>query len=386
MLLTILFLVSCKTERYEKFKKPICGEWIFVRVGSDSDINNKKGEGKRKVFEQAPKRFENLNYRKGYIFYSNGSCEDKRGYFKQIDGKSHDERRTVFLGTDTKYEIEDDSLKIFNLVDSTWKGIKIRSITPDTLTLEVNDTVYFKYARINYKTDKAQSFDMIIVSTSDCYGTCPISSTCIDKYGNYIFYGQNYTTKSGLYKTKTDQSLYLRIENNFKKADINNLNENYWANWTDDQTISVTFIKNNQIHKTVSDYGRQAPREFYWACIQLQYLYQRLNLKPFSANTTKPVFIVHTYFENNDKVCELLGSEAFYLTTELYKGKASNHKFDKKYILRYRDFKGSWQNFWTDGRYYEYKKNKKTTIIDLGYNFLMRNNLNERFRQKNEYD
>ena len=260
--MTVLFLTSCKTEREEKYKKSICGEWIFVRVGSDNDIKNEKNKKRNKELEQLPTGFENSNYRKGYIFYSNNSCEDKRGYFKRIEGKSREDRRTLFLGTDTKYKVEDDSLKIFDLADSLWRGIKIRSITSDTLTLEVQDTIFFKYAKTNYKIDKAQTFDMIIVSTSACFGTCPISSTSIDKYGNFIFYGQAYTTKKGLFISKTNQDLYRRIEMNFKKANIDKLDNNYSANWTDDQTVSVMFIKDNKIYKTISDYGRQAPREF----------------------------------------------------------------------------------------------------------------------------
>lgn len=386
ILLTVLFLVSCKTKREEKYKKSICGEWIFVRVGSDNDSINELKKKRNNLFEPPPLHSENRNYRKGYIFYSNNSCEDKRGYFKRIKGKSSENGRTLFLGTDTKYKIEDDSLKIFDLADSIWRGIKIRSITSDTLTLEIKDTIFFKYAKTNYKIDKAQTFDMIIVSTSACFGTCPISSTSIDKYGNFIFYGQDYNTKTGLYKATTNQDLYRRIEKNFKKANIDNLDENYSANWTDDQTISVTFIKDNKIYKTVSDYGRKAPRELYWAYTQLHYLYQKLDLKPFIVNTQEPLSIIPACFENKGKICELTRSERFYFITELYKGKVLKHDFDKKYILKYWDAKDSLQTILTDGRYYQLGKNDRVTTIDLGYNFVTRNNLNSKFRKKNEYD
>lgn len=384
--MTVLFLASCKTERDEKYKKPICGEWIFVRVGSDNDKRNEERKRGKMQIELPPPISENSNYRKGYIFYCNNSCEDKRGYFKRIKTKSRENGRTLFLSTDTKYKVEDDSLKIFDLADSIWRGIKIRSITSDTLTLEINDTIFFKYAKTNYKIDKAQTFDMIIVSTSACYGSCPISSTSIDKYGNFIFYGQDYNTKTGLYKTKTDQDLYRRIEKNFKKANIDNLDEDYSAKWTDDQTISVTFIKDNKIYKTISDYGRKAPRELYWAYTQLNYLYQKLDLKPFIVNTQEPLSIIPACFENKGKICELTRSERFYFITELYKGKLLKHEFDKKYILKYWDAKDSLQTILTDGRYYQLGKNDRVITIDLGYNFLTKNNLNKKFRKKNEYD
>jgi len=386
ILLIVFYLAACNTDREEKFKKPICGEWIFVRSGSDNEERNKEKKRDKKQNELPPSIFENLNFRKGYIFYSNNSCEDKRGYFKRIEGKSREERKTVFLGTDTKYKIEDDSLKIFDLAACIWRGIKIRSITSDTLTLEVKDSIFFKYAKTKYLIDKAQTFDMILVSTSACYGSCPISSTSIDKYGNLIFYGQGYNTKSGLFKSKINQDYYRRIEMNFKKANIDKLNENYSVNWTDDQTISVTFIKNNKIYKTISDYGRKAPREFYWAYTPVSYLYQKLDLKPFIVNTQEALSIIPACFENKGKICELARSERFYLITELYKGKVLKHEFDKKYILKYWDAKDSLQNISTDGRYYQLGNKDKITIIDLGYNFLTKNNLFKKFRKKNEYD
>lgn len=386
LLSTVLFLTSCKTEREEGYKKAICGEWIFVRVGSDNDsINEARKKGKN-LLEPPPSLCENKNFRKGYIFYSNNSCEDKRGYFKRINTKSRENGRTLFLGTDTKYKVEDDSLKIFDLSDSIWRGVKIRSITSDTLTLEIKDTIFFKYAKTNYKIDKDQTFDMIIVSTSACFGSCPISSTCIDKFGNFIFYGQAYTTKNGLYISKISQDLYHRIEMNFKKANIDKLDENYSANWTDDQTVSVMFIKDNKIYKTISDYGRQAPRELYWAYTQLSYLYQRLDLKPFIFNTPEPVSIYPASFETNGKICDLTRPERFNFITELNKGKVLNHEFEKKYILKYWDAKDSLRSIFTDGRYYQLGNNGNSITIDLGFNFLQRNNIFERFRKKNKYD
>ncbi|MRX68715.1 hypothetical protein GJU42_12135 [Flavobacterium resistens] len=44
----------------------------------------------------------------------------------------------------------------------------------------------------------------------------------------------------------------------------------YIASHTDDETISVTFIKNNKIIKTIEDYGQEAPTEFQWAYIPFE--------------------------------------------------------------------------------------------------------------------
>jgi hypothetical protein len=57
------------------------------------------------------------------------------------------------------------------------------------------------------------------------------------------------------------------------------LNESYEANHTDDERIIVSFIKNNKIIRTVSDYGHEAPEEFIWAYQPLRYLYQQVKLE-----------------------------------------------------------------------------------------------------------
>jgi len=386
ILLIVFYLISCKTNRDKEFRKSICGEWIFARVGCDND---KRNEEKKRGQEQVvlpPPIFENSNSRTGYIFYINNSCEDKRGYFKLIKSKSREERETLFLGTDTKYKVENDSLKIFDLADSIWKGIKIRSITSDTLTLEIKDTIFFKYAKPHYKIDKAQTFDMILVSTSACYGACPISSTCLDKNGNLIFYGQSFTSKEGLFESKIDKVLYKRIEQNFKKANIDTLYDRYSVNWSDAQTVTVTFIKDNKIYKTISDYGHKAPREFYWAYTSVNLLYQKLNLKPFATKGLIEFPRSYTYFENRGQICCLEKSESFYLFTEICKSKEVQINFEKKYVIEYRDTENKKKKILTDGRYYQLEQKNKTIIIDLGYNFLTRNNLLKKFRTKTVND
>jgi hypothetical protein len=372
ILLTTLFLASCKTEKEEKFKKLICGEWTIVKV-----------EGKKKFSDnEVPPPLHNGKQNTGYIFYFNNICEDKRGYFKKTEGESHWDRITIYLGTKTKYKIVGDSLKIQNLVDNSWRCTKIRSITTDTLTLEENDTVLIKYVKANYKINEALTFDQIIVSSSECYGACPISDISIDKQGNVIFSGQSYTTKKGLFSAKINQSNYYTIERDFKKSDIDKLKEDYPGNWTDDQTITVTFIKNHKIYKTIRDYGNQSPSEFYWAYTPIRFMYQKLDLKPLTVNTKEEFSIRYIYFENKTEICSLTKSESFFLATELYKSIEVQHNFEKKYTIEYKDNDDRERKILTDGQYYQLELNGKKIIFDLGYNFLKRNNLYRKFKKK----
>ena len=379
LLLIVFFLTSCKTNRDEEFRKSICGEWIFAGVGSDNKkINEEFKPGNRWI--DSPLDIPYYNHlRTGYIFYSNNLCEDKRGYSVGKIGEN-------LLGIDTKYKVENDSLKILDLDNSVWKKLKIRNITSDTLTINVNDSTFLVYTKCNYKVVKTQIFDQIIVSTSPCFGDCSIGSTSIDNQGNFIFYGQGFTEKEGLYISKINKELYKRIEQNFEKASIDKLSESYVVNWTDAQITTVTFIKDNKIYKTISDYGRKAPREFYWAYTPVSLLYQNLNLKPFVTTEQIEFPMSYTCFKNRGKICCLEKSESFYLFTEICKSKEVHTNFEKKFVIEFRGTENIKKKILTDGRYYQLEKKDKTIIVDLGYNFIERNNLFKKFRTKTDND
>jgi len=379
LLLIVFYLTSCKTNRDKEFRKSICGEWIFASVGSDNKKINNEFIPEKKGIDSPLDIFYHNYFRTGYIFYTNNLCEDK---FDISDGKVGEN----LLGLDTKYKVENDSLNIFELTNGVWKRMKIRNIISDTLTLEVNDSTFIKYAKCNYKIDKTQTFDKIIVSTSPCFGDCSISSTSIDNQGDFIFYGQGFTTKEGMFLSKTNKELYKRIEQNFKKADINTLHERYAVARTDAQTVTVTFIKDNKIYKTISDYGRKAPRELYWAYTPVSLLYQKLSLKPFETKEHNEFPKSNTFFESKGRICCLEKSESFYLFTEICKSKEVRANFEKKYIIEYRETGNNKKKILTDGRYYQLNQNDKTIIYDLGYNFLTRNNLLKKFRIKTEND
>jgi len=379
ILLTVFFLTSCKTYRDKEFRKSICGEWIFVSVGSDNKkINDEFKPGNRWIDSPLDIPYHNY-YKTGYIFYNNNLCEDKFDYSIGKIGEN-------LLGIDTKYKVENDSLKILDLTNSVWKRMKIRNITSDTLTLNLNDSTFLIYTKCNYKVDKAQTFDQIIVSSSPCFGDCSIGSTSIDNQGNFIFYGQSNTKMEGLYVSKTNKELYKRIEQNFKKAYIDTLYERYAVNFTDAQTVTVTVIKDNKIYKTISDYGHKAPRELYWAYNPVNLLYLKLNLKPFATTEQNEFPMSYTCFENKGLICCLEKSESFYLFTEMCKSKEVHANFEKKYVIEYWETKNNKKKIFTDGRYYQLEQKGKKIIFDLGYNFLTRNNLLKKFRTKTEND
>lgn len=372
-ILTILALFSCKSEKEQQLEKDIVGEWTYIRT-----LDIRKPNANDELLPPPPPFRRNTS---GYIFNEDKSCENKLGYYKRIEGNEREERKIIYLGNKTKYKIEYDSLKIFNLLDNSWQSQKIFSITNDTLTIQTSDSLFAKYVRIKYQLKPNETYDKIIVSSSGCYGACPILDISIDKNGNVIYLGKRYNTQNGFFTSKISKVEYQNIETNFKKAEIKNLKDSYQANRTDDETVTITFVKNDKIVKSITDYGRQAPAELIWAYSPVRFLYQQINLKPLKPEITNfPKWSIS--FETNQKICNLTKSESFYLLTEIFKGKEVVQKFDSKYKIEFWNDNDKKEILFTDGRIFKFTN--KT--IDIGYNFLTENNLTTKFRNKNEYE
>lgn len=370
ILLTALCWVSCKINNDEKYKKAICGEWTFAETQVTAKTTH----------SPVPAKYMKPYAKEGYVFYPNNVCENKLGYYEFRRGKTRIDSKVFFLGNDTKYKIEDDSLKIFDLIDKVWKSKKIHSISQDTMKLSVRDSTYEIYTRTRYQVHNFMHFDKIIISSS------AFKKLSIDKNGNVIFVGGYFSSKKGQYVAKVNVQDYLKIERNFNKSDINRLLENYSADCTDQSTVSVTFIVNDKIYKTISDYGRESPTEFKWAYFPTLYLYQRLDLKPISETNIIGHSTILLNFETPTKFLNLSQSEEFYLLTELCKSKETKHKFKKKYTIEYwEDYNDSnTKTMVTDGRYYELEKDNSRITLDLGYDFILRNNLMRKFEKKEQ--
>lgn len=374
-LILFFILYSCQTNNDKKLQKDILGEWIYIKT----DDQRKPQTNNNHNIPPPPPPFG--SHKEGYAFLENNIAEYKSGYFKMIKAQERENRKTYFLGTETKYKIENDSLKIFDLESKIWKNQKIESILGDTLTTKIEDSIFAKYARTKYNINPDENYDQIILSSSGCYGSCPVLNISIDNNGNIIYFGQHYNTQNGFYKSQITKSQYQKIQTNLKKADIMNLKDNYEGSWTDDETITVTFVKNNKIVKSISDYGRQSPATFVWAYTPIRYLYQQIKLSPLK--TEELLFPIRRIsFKKGNQICDLTKSESYYLFTEIFKGKQTNDTFEYKYYIEFWNDEDRKEIVHTDGRYFKFKN--KT--IDIGYNFLTANNFTTKFRLQDKYD
>ena len=380
LFLALLTLFSC-VSKSQQFEKQIIGEWTLTRSINENIPVKDTGD------IPPPPPPPPGNYTKGYIFEQNGTCEDKNGFFR-LTRKAFDDTKVSFLGTKTRFIIVSDSLKIFDRSTYTWNNTKIYSIKDDSLILKTEDDILEIYTKQIYHYRKNESYDKIIVSSSGCYGPCPIADICIERDGNVIYYGQRYNNPDGLFTSKISKKEYLNIETSFKKADIPNLKENYIAGGSDMETITMTFIKNNKIVKTITDYGHQSPAELIWAYSSSRFLYENLKLVPYiySNNNNYLLLIRNISFKTNQKIYILSKSEGFYLKMEFFNGKEVSQKFEKKYKIEYYNPDDKKEIIYSDGRYFTSTINGVQRTIDLGYNFLTQNDLIRKFRKINNFD
>jgi len=351
----------------------ILGEWKVVKV---IDIKKTKDPNE----PPPPPILYKIEYN-GYIFKQNHVCEDKLSYCKFVDKTDKYASGILYLGKTTQFKIENDSLKIFSLSSNMWKSKKIFSLTPDTLILLNSDSTLVKYVKPVYHVNEKLSFDKIIVSSSGCFGSCSIGDIMIEKSGKVYYYGVKFNTINGYYTSNIPSSKYQEIEYDFKKSNIDTLATWYHASRTDDEEISVTFIKDGRIYKTISDYGHESPPDFFWAYWPVRFLYQQLKLAKIQKdiNGYKNRFVA---FENKQAICKLSDSESFYLNNLLlFHSKTTQEKFESKYKIQY------WQNdteqtIYTDGRFFRIKNKNQSITLDLGYNFLEKNDLIKKFIPK----
>ncbi len=359
--IAFLFLSACSDkEKQKNNEKYILGDWVKIPnrdTLSDGDI----------IIE--PQLFKI-----GFSFLENHIFESKSGFFKYLDKKNsllfEDFIPPQYLGNRSKFTITDDSLKFYSLSKKSWEGYKILTLNNDTLIVRKDSTIN-TFLKLKSKLNKTPSFDKIILSTSACFGPCPILQIIISTKGDVVFYGQNFTSKKGIYSGKITKAEYEQLQNNFRKTDFSVLKNKYEAGATDLSTTTTTFLKGDTIYKTVSDYGGDAPTQFVWAYEPLVNLYQTIKLSPLKYPEYMSSLHSLLAFQKGDQIFGLAETEKFLFQYYLMNGKISTFKFKPRFKIqafKEPDLKGRY-NILTDGRYFTLISNGKPVTIDIGFNF-----------------
>lgn len=329
------------------------------------EVNNSRliiGEWKTKKTKD---EYEIYSTNHGYQFLPNGKCEYKPGFWKK--GK-HNYSPYTFLGTSTRYKLRGNTLRVYNPSKHNWKKATIEFHSNDTLLLEYRDGSMDYYYRMNYSTKKTELYDEIIVSGSGCFGNCPIDNTYLKKDGTVLYYNEEYYPFI-LYQLKLDSAALSKINLQFVKANIEGMKTYYTKDVTDDETITVTFLKNGKIVKSILDYANSAPEEFYWAYTPVLYIYQQRPRTPITA-TPNYLKIQNLNFESKKERSDLRKSENFYLWSLLLGGKEVQHPFETIYTLDYNSRDSVQQTIKTDGRLISEGAPATAFLICVGSNII----------------
>ena len=362
-----MLVVGCRENDVTKnhigqHKLNIVGEWLLDTIDDGARI------------------FDRYNF----AFHSDGTCDNKNGFYMPIDPGTSDRCGTcsVYMSTKATYQIENDSLRITDQNGNPWLNFKIDKIGPTEMVLiKSSSSERPNLARYHFKSvpppvGENVPYDAVIVTRGACFGTCPINGTYIDKQGEFYFNGIGYNSQNNFLTSKGNTSTFKAFEKQFNKAEITKLKDDYFYGATCGATNYVTFIKNGKIYKTISDYMSASPALFQQTYEKLSYQYQKLNLD-YVYNRKFDHRIVLGAFEGKKERYCMSDSEEFYLRVLLEKSKASNAAFEAKYKLgtfNWEEVTDSVKRIDTDGRYFRIVMyDGESQQYDIGFNFIERN-------------
>ena len=133
---------------------------------------------------------------------------------------------------------------------------KDKKAAKDTVTA---DTLQYSTLSNNFieikKSHPAYTIESISLSTSECFGTCPVFSMMINNKGVVDYDAGDNNPQQGKFKTilpnKTKDTIFQYLND----IDFPNLKDNYAVAWTDQPTNTLTILYDNGKSKSIKDYG-----------------------------------------------------------------------------------------------------------------------------------
>lgn len=357
----VLCFISCKKNTFNP--NLLVGDWEFITPKTIYDNNIE---------------ISTTYYRSDFRFEKDSIFKLNDGFFQRVKGNKNSQYK--YMGQESKYYLDHDSLYILNPVTNKYFAQKITHLSKDTLAVydkEEKTTFYYKKKKFEKPTQITLS--QITLSLEPCFGTCPASSISIDSEGNIVYFGESNTPNIGLFKGKVDTKLFEEIVLELNKIHFTTLKNKYSVgNVTDLSGLSVSFIKDNNIFKTIYSYGNAEPRNLKGILNKIIYAYQKANLEkinydyPIVGSTFPPKF--------------LLNSESFYLQTLLLKATKTDSTFMATYYQKsslilpenfdYEKYEQMQRSIETNGRYFKMEnKNHHFSTFDIGFDFFKANEI-----------
>src|ERR1051326_40727 len=126
----------------------------------------------------------------------------------------------------------------------------IDSLMTDTLVYKFGDIV-----EVNSHSAVSHRIEKISISTSGCFGTCPVFSMYIDSGKKANYHADMYNKKKGDFSGKIKNADYERLVELLNYIDFSTLKNDYAVTWTDDQSVTLTITYDGGKVKIISDYG-----------------------------------------------------------------------------------------------------------------------------------
>jgi len=159
-LIIILFsLIASCSNKDNELKKQLLGEWKFEET---IDLRKKQELNGLTLPPPIP-----TEYKLGYEFYENDSCDYKGGFFKWHETKDFEERFYEFIGVKTSYKIEKETLKIYDKNNNKWTNYHISDIKNDTLKVRVDDSTFQLFSKVYKKSKLKDKVDESITQKMD---------------------------------------------------------------------------------------------------------------------------------------------------------------------------------------------------------------------------
>ncbi|MEO6521489.1 MAG: hypothetical protein ABIN91_07425 [Mucilaginibacter sp.] len=236
-----------------------------------------------------------------------------------------------------------------------------------------NDTdnpVKYQYIKQHIAPLKADFADEIVLSA---YSTWGINHDIIIKQNGAVLYrGFNSNNKLEYLTANISLDKFISIEQGFAKADFLRLKHDYSTNGADGSEVSISFVKDGKIIKSIHDYERSGPFELVWAYLPLEYLHEHLKFKPVDGKFLSPD-VQLPFFEKGSDRGFINSSAGFYLLSLIRSGKLTNKKFHPEYRLKFYK-SDNLLKMETDGQIYQANwEDGGQTSYDIGFNFINNN-------------
>ncbi|GLR18233.1 DUF6438 domain-containing protein [Portibacter lacus] len=361
---------------------------LLISCQEDQDLNLKGiWKFEKYIDKSAPKSAIYRPINKNYNFVSDKQFRFIPGILKELNSKP---KSYEIIDPLIDFSISKNVLSYKSQFDSKEIQKKIVKLNSDTLILMDKENIVEVYLKVDDKSITNDEIDNITLSTSGCYGKCPVTNISISRKGKLVYICEKYCPNPGIKILQIDSLFANKVFAILKYIDINRLENRYEVDHTDDEIITTTFSKNNKIIKSIYDYGNKAPNELRWIYSFLRNFPGLNDQKLINPNFFPIDFPNYLMFMDSVSVMALTKAETFELYKNLIFGKEveNSPKLNYKISNNRLYYEGKFEyyqeyvntNFGsTDGRYYRFNTSNGVKIIDLGYNFI---ELNSKFKTK----